>query len=80
MTSDDPEMEDKKQFSEINRQNDEDLILMLSRARIMDGYVIFLTAQAAIHLETWRPKQDGRHWTDDIFKCIFFNEFLGNYY
>ena len=23
---------------------------------------------------TLRPRQDGRHFADDIFKCIFFNE------
>ena len=26
------------------------------------------------HFNTSRPRQDGRHFTDDIFKCIFFNE------
>ena len=25
-------------------------------------------------LNTLRPRQDGRHFTDDIFTCIFFNE------
>ena len=25
-------------------------------------------------LNTLRPRQDGRHFADDIFKCIFFNE------
>ena len=25
-------------------------------------------------LNTLRPRQNGRHFTDDIFKCIFFNE------
>ena len=26
------------------------------------------------HLNTLRPRQDGRHFPDDIFKCIFLNE------
>ena len=25
-------------------------------------------------VNTLRPRQDGRHFADDIFKCIFFNE------
>ena len=25
-------------------------------------------------VNTWRPRQNGRHFPDDIFKCIFFNE------
>ena len=27
-----------------------------------------------IHLNTLRPRQNGRHFTDDIFKYIFLNE------
>ena len=26
------------------------------------------------HLNTLRPREDGRHFPDDIFKCIFLNE------
>ena len=26
------------------------------------------------HFNTLRPRQSGRHFTDDIFKCIFLNE------
>ena len=26
------------------------------------------------YINTLRPKQNGRHFTDDIFKCIFLNE------
>ena len=26
------------------------------------------------HLNTLRPRHNGRHFADDIFKCIFFNE------
>ena len=25
-------------------------------------------------INTWRPRQNCRHFPDDIFKCIFFNE------
>ena len=25
-------------------------------------------------VNTWRPRQNGRHFPDDIFKCIFMNE------
>ena len=27
-----------------------------------------------LHINTLRPRQNGRHFPDDIFKCIFFNE------
>ena len=26
------------------------------------------------HVNTLRPRQDGRHFPDNIFKCIFLNE------
>ena len=26
------------------------------------------------HVNTWRQRQDGRHFADDVFTCIFFNE------
>ena len=26
------------------------------------------------HFNTLRPRQDGRHFADDIFMCVFFNE------
>ena len=29
---------------------------------------------AITHLNTLRPRQNGRHFADDIFKCIFLNE------
>ena len=29
---------------------------------------------ALVMFNTLRPRQDGRHFADDIFKCIFFNE------
>ena len=28
----------------------------------------------SISLNTLRPRQNGRHFPDDIFKCIFLNE------
>ena len=33
----------------------------------MQNFVAFL-------LNSWRPRQNGRHFADDIFKCIFLNE------
>ena len=31
-------------------------------------------ASYLVHLNTLRPRQDGRHFPDDILKCIFLNE------
>ena len=31
-------------------------------------------AHHRVTINTLRPRQNGRHFTDDIFKCIFFNE------
>ena len=33
-----------------------------------------LEYQSESHLNTLRPRQNGRHFADDIFKCIFLNE------
>ena len=33
---------------------------------------------ALISINTSRPKQNGRHFPDDIFKCIFLNETIWN--
>ena len=30
--------------------------------------------QASLCINTLRPRQDGRHFADDIFKCIFLNK------
>ena len=40
-------------------------------------YTSMHTTTYMIHLvciNTLRPRQDGRHFPDDIFKCIFLNE------
>ena len=37
----------------------------------IDGLVVPNRHQAII---TLRPRQNGRHFADDIFKCIFLNE------
>ena len=29
-----------------------------------------------LEINTFRSRQDGRHFTDDIFKCIFSNEIV----
>ena len=36
--------------------------------------IIVRLAMIALSLNTLRPKQNGRHSADDIFKCIFLNE------
>ena len=56
---------------------------------VSDGYLILQKASDSIHcsstdryslpqtlelFNTLRPRQDGRHYPDDIFKCIFLNE------
>ena len=38
---------------------------------IVDHFFIIHTSYL---INTLRPKQDGRHFPDDIFKCIFLNE------
>ena len=32
------------------------------------------TEEVSLHINTLRPRQDGRHFADDIFKCIFLYE------
>ena len=32
------------------------------------------TDGSCVHINTLRPRQNGRHFADDIFKCIFLNE------
>ena len=34
----------------------------------------FSTVANTEHFNTSRPREDGRHFPDDIFKCIFLNE------
>ena len=36
--------------------------------------IIVIYATTSIHFNTFRPRQNGRHFADDIFKCIFLNE------
>ena len=33
-----------------------------------------ITFRAEINVNTLRPRQNGRHFADDILKCIFLNE------
>ena len=47
------------------------------RVRIIPAqisYLIFLVNYLVAYLNTLRPRQNGRHFPDDIFKCIFLNE------
>ena len=34
----------------------------------------YMCHQASMNFNTLRPRQDGRHFPDDIFKCFFLNE------
>ena len=42
----------------------------------MCGLKLFIHSQTstASSFNTLRPRQNGRHFVDDIFKCIFLNE------
>ena len=40
---------------------------------IMEGAALILAIQK-LFVNTLRPRQNGRHFADDIFKCIFLNE------
>ena len=44
------------------------------------GYVFTKRSlhEMAVRINTWRPRQNGRHFPDDIFKCIFLNENVWN--
>ena len=35
---------------------------------------IIWNTENQLYINTLRPRQNGRHFADDIFKCIFFNE------
>ena len=37
-------------------------------------YLIEMASRASYFLNTLRPGQNGRHFADNIFKCIFLNE------
>ena len=46
-----------------------------SNLRRYDAHVdVFLKKILFGHINTLRPRQNGRRFSDDIFKCIFFNE------
>ena len=40
----------------------------------MEGLWIYIQHLLLLCFNTLRPKQNGRYFADDIFKCIFFNE------
>ena len=40
----------------------------------MDNILKWLTSNLSHLFNTLRPRQNGRHFADDIFKCIFLNE------
>ena len=47
---------------------------------LLQWYCTVLWSQKIMHLNTLRPRQNGRHFADDIFKCILLNEnvWIGN--
>ena len=47
-------------------------LLVITRMTILSKWVITLFNLSCVN--TLRPRQNGRHFTDDIFKCIFLNE------
>ena len=36
--------------------------------------IVCVCERCSYNVDTLRPRQDGRHFADDIFTCIFFNE------
>ena len=48
---------------------------LATRGRYIESTTIHRQATSECScINTLRPRQDGRHFPDDIFKCIFFNE------
>ena len=47
---------------------------MLTTEMKCDGDVDIYTCDSLTNVDTLRPRQNGRHFADDIFKCIFSNE------
>ena len=41
---------------------------------LVHGYFACIGLSVFIYINTLRPRQNGRHFPDHIFKCIFFNE------
>ena len=55
---------------EKSRQNTSWLLLNTG----VSTFIKFSSGKAVCHTNTLRPRQNGHHFPDDIFKCIFFNE------
>ena len=49
-------------------------MIILKRTRMLSVQFVALHKPRKPKLNTLRPKQNGRHFADDIFKCIFLNE------
>ena len=39
-----------------------------------DGHIQVVVLSTHLYVKTLRPRQNGRHFPDDIFKCIFLTE------
>ena len=49
-------------------------MIILKRTRMLSVQFVALHKPRKPKLNTLRPRQNGRHFADDIFKCIFLNE------
>ena len=52
----------------------EELIISYARGSSAKPYRYLHMIEICTYFNTLRPKQNGRHFADDIFKCIFLNE------
>ena len=56
------------------RSNSELKVICLCLWRLMSAPIIGIAVWSCTHINTWRPRQNGRHSPDNIFNCIFLNE------
>ena len=50
------------------------LIFQITERNLDSVYLLRFAHDPITHLNTLRPRQNGRHFPDDIFKCIVLNE------
>ena len=53
-----------------------DMNVLMKQIFILYQYHLLIISLHINSLNTLRTRQDGRHFPDDIFKCIYFNENL----
>ena len=49
-------------------------VVSASTLKRLNGFVMVTDAHLGFVINTLRPRQNGRHFADDTFKCIFLNE------